>query len=94
MSLAENLAPEAHSKQAHQTADAHAVSALALVPEVEADDQGGVIAPVLMGLSFLLIALFGVFLAARAPDQYGYVAGFGFMAFAFVMSMHYFARRI
>lgn len=90
MSLAETLAPETRS-----TADVDAAPALTLVPTIDAvEDRGGVIAPVLMGLSFLLIALFGVFLAARAPDQYGYVAGFGFMAFAFVMSMHYFARRI
>jgi len=56
--------------------------------------KGGVIAPLLMGVAFAVIALFGAFLAARAPDQYGYVAGFGFMTFGFLMSMRYYSRRI
>lgn len=56
--------------------------------------RGGLIAPVLMGFAFLLIALFGVFLAARAPEQVAYVEGFLFLAFAFLMSMRYFSKKI
>ncbi|WP_133251550.1 hypothetical protein [Zavarzinia aquatilis] len=58
------------------------------------EGRGGLIAPVLMGLAFLLIALFGVFLAAKSTDQLAYVEGFLFLAFAFLMSMRYFGKKI
>jgi len=64
------------------------------IATAEAEAHGGRIAPVLMGAAFLAIGLFGVFLAAKAPDQYGYIAGFGFLVFSFLMSMRYFSRRI
>lgn len=55
--------------------------------------QGGAIAPILMGAALTAIGSFGVMLAARAPDDYGYVAGFGFLLFAYVMTFHYFGKR-
>ncbi|RJF88768.1 hypothetical protein D3874_18700 [Oleomonas cavernae] len=54
----------------------------------------GAIAPVLMAAAFSAIGGFGVMLAAKAPDDYGYVAGFGFLMFAFVMAMRYFGNRV
>lgn len=54
----------------------------------------GAIAPVLMAVAFSAIGGFGVALAAKAPDDYGYVAGFGFLLFAFVMAMRYFGNRV
>lgn len=56
--------------------------------------RGGLIAPVLMGFAFLLMALFGVFLAAKSSDQIAYVEGFLFLTFAFLMSMRYFGKKI
>lgn len=56
--------------------------------------RGGLIAPVLMGFAFVLIALFGVFLAAKSSDQVAYVEGFLFLCFAFLMSMRYYSKKI
>ncbi|MFA5121099.1 hypothetical protein [Zavarzinia sp.] len=57
-------------------------------------ESGGRIAPVLMGIAFLLICAFGVMLAAHAPDQQGYVEGFGFMIFSLLMTMYYFGKKV
>lgn len=57
-------------------------------------DSGGRIAPVLMAIAFLLIFSFGVLLASHAPDQQGYVEGFGFMVFSLLMTMYYFGKKV
>ena len=54
----------------------------------------GTIAPILMGAAYTAIGSFGLMLAAKAPDDYGYVAGFAFLLFALVMAMRYFGNRV
>lgn len=71
------------------------LSHLSHLTDLDAQEaRGGLIAPVLMGFAFLLIALFGVFLAAKSSDQIAYVEGFLLLTFAFLMSMRYYSKKI
>lgn len=52
------------------------------------------VTPLAMGGALTLVAGFGIGLAAKAPDAFGGIAGFAFLAFAMVMAMHYFGNRV
>ena len=71
---------------------AQAQSAIATAPEPKAEGAG--VAPVLMAAAMTLIGGFGVTLAARAPDDFGYVAGFALLLFAYLLTLRYFGARV